>query len=364
MKETTDTTRKIIHIDMDAFFASVEQRDFPELKGKPVVVGSPEKRGVIAAASYEARKYGIRSAMSSQVAIKKCPHLIFQKHRFDVYKSVSRQVMNILHEYSDQVEPLSIDEAYIDVTESKKGPKSATLIAKEIKNRIFEETNLTASAGVSINKFLAKTASDVNKPNGIFVIKPEDAENYMNLLPVNQFYGIGKKTAERMNKLGIHTGNDLKAWSLNGLLKLFGKSGLFFYNICRGIDNRPVISNRVRKSIGTENTFLSDINTAQEREQELEKLSQDLWNRMVKQKHFGRTITLKIKYSDFIQKTFSKTFTYLIDNHNTLDLNAKELLQNAKISKPIRLIGLSISNLENPNSKKPYQLSIHFKNKK
>lgn len=360
MKETADTIRKIIHIDMDAFFASVEQRDFPELKGKPVAVGSPEKRGVIAAASYEARRYGIRSAMSSQLAIKKCPSLIFQKPRFEVYKSVSLQIMNILHEYSDLVEPLSIDEAYIDVTEIKKGPRSATLIAKEIKNRIFEKTNLTASAGISINKFLAKTASDVNKPDGIFVIKPEDAESYMNLLPVNRFYGIGKKTAEKMNKLGIHTGNDLKAWSLNGLCKLFGKAGIFFYHICRGIDNRPVVPNRVRKSIGTENTFRSDITTEIAIEHELEKVSLDLWNRMVKHKLFGRTITLKIKYNDFVQKTFSKTIIHPIDNHKDLKENAKQLLKDASISKPVRLIGLTISNLENHSSNTPYQLTINF----
>ncbi len=360
MTTAGDIIRKIIHIDMDAFFASVEQRDFPELKGKPVVVGSPSKRGVIAAASYEARKFGIKSAMASQTAIKKCPDLIFQKHRFDVYKSVSAQIMNILHEYSDLVEPLSIDEAFIDVTENKKGLKSATIIAKEIKKKIFEETQLTASAGISINKFLAKTASDVNKPNGIFVIKPEDVINYMELLPVYKFYGVGQKTAQRMNQLGIYTGKDLKSWSLNGLVKHFGKSGVFFYNICRGIDDRSVVPNRKRKSIGIENTFHSDIITDTEREKELNTLIADIWERATKKQMFGRTLTLKIKYNDFSVKTFSKTLTHTLHNQQDVAVTANELLKSSNITKPIRLIGLSISNFESTNTNKPYQLTINF----
>ncbi|GAF01438.1 DNA polymerase IV [Saccharicrinis fermentans] len=226
--------RKIIHVDMDAFFASVEQRDFPALKGKPVVVGSPSMRGVIAAASYEARKYGVKSAMPSQTALKRCPHLIFQPHRFDVYKAVSAQVMDILHQYTDLVEPLSIDEAFLDVTTNKKNHKSATIIAREIKQQVFEKTQLTASAGISVNKFLAKIASDQDKPNGLFVIKPDEVLPFIEKLSIKDFFGVGKKTAEKMNRLGIFTGKDLQAWSLNGLVKHFGKVGNFYYSISRG----------------------------------------------------------------------------------------------------------------------------------
>ncbi len=352
--------RKIIHIDMDAFFASVEQRDFPQLVGKPVVVGSPSQRGVIAAASYEARKFGVRSAMSSQIALKKCPNLIFQPHRFDVYKSVSSQIMNILSEYSDLVEPLSIDEAFIDVSRNKKNHNSATLIAREIKKRIKEETQLTASAGISINKFLAKIASDQDKPDGIFVIKPDDVLPFIEQLPVKDFYGVGKKTAERMTQLGIYLGKDLQAWSLNGLVKNFGKAGYFFYSICRGIDERPVVPNRKRKSVGIENTFSTDLKVKIEISNELDRLVDGLWKRMVRTNKYGRTLTLKYKFNDFKQHTHSKTLLHNIHKKEMLTSLASTLLNNAVIEKPLRLMGLSISNFEEEVIPKPYQLTINF----
>ncbi len=358
--EEENLIRKIIHIDMDAFFASVEQRDFPELKGKPIVVGSSSQRGVIAAASYEARKYGVHSAMSSQVALKKCPSLIFQHHRFDVYKSVSSQIMNILHDYSDLVEPLSIDEAFIDVTRNKKKHNSATLIAQEIKKRILEETQLTASAGISVNKFLAKIASDQDKPNGLFVIKPDDVLPFIEQLQVKDFYGVGKKTAERMNQLGIYTGKDLQKWSLNGLVKNFGKAGHFFYSICRGIDNRPVVPNRIRKSVGIENTFSVDLKESYDIYRELDQLIEGLWQRMVRTEKYGRTLTLKIKFNDFKQQTYSKTLLQNIDEKKVLTSLASTLLNNAIIDKPLRLMGLSISNLIGNDSQLPYQLTINF----
>ncbi len=358
--EEESLIRKIIHIDMDAFFASVEQRDFPELRGKAIAVGSSSPRGVIAAASYEARKFGVYSAMSSQVAIKKCPHLIFQQSRFEVYKAVSSQIMNILYEYSDLVEPLSIDEAFIDVTRNKKNHNSATLIAQEIKKRIKEETQLTASAGISVNKFLAKIASDQDKPNGLFVIKPDEVLPFIEQLPVKDFYGVGKKTAERMNQLGIYSGKDLQKWSLNGLVKNFGKAGQFFYFICRGIDNRPVVPNRIRKSVGIENTFSSDLKVIDEIITELNNLIEGLWKRMLRTDKFGRTLTLKIKYNDFKQQTYSKTILRNIEEKKALTELASALLNNVIIDKPIRLMGLSISNLVDNENQLPYQLTIDF----
>ncbi len=352
--------RKIIHIDMDAFFASVEQRDFPELKGKAVVVGSSSQRGVIAAASYEARKYGVKSAMPSQVAIKKCPHLIFQEHRFDVYKAVSKQIMNILYDYSDLVEPLSIDEAFIDVTRNKKNLNSATLIAEEIKTRILNETQLTASAGISVNKFLAKIASDQDKPNGLFVIKPEDVLPFIEKLPIKDFFGVGKKTAERMNQLDIYFGKDLQKWSLNGLVKHFGKAGHFFYSICRGIDNREVIPNRVRKSVGIENTFSQDLQSKVEIDEEMQHLINGLWKRILRSNKFGRTLTIKVKHDDFKQHTHSKTILHKIENKELLTNLANELMIDSLFEKPVRLMGLSISNLDENNTQKPYQLTLNF----
>lgn len=359
-EENTIEIRKIIHVDMDAFFTSVEQRDFPELKGKPIVVGSPLQRGVIAAASYEARKFGVKSAMASQTAIKKCPHLIFQPHRFDAYKTASSQIMNVLHEYSDLVEPLSIDEAFLDVTLNKKNLTSATLIAREIKERIYQTTNLRASAGISVNKFLAKIASDQDKPNGLFVIKPNEVLPFIENLPIKDFYGVGKKTAERMNQLGIYLGRDLQKWSYNGLVKHFGKAGDFFHSICRGIDNRAVVANRVRKSVGIENTYLNDLQTNQERQIELQKLIDGLWERMQHNNKYGRTITLKIKFNDFKQQTHSKTILHNINKLNELTQLAKHLMGNVTFEKPVRLMGLSTTNLEENNLLKPQQLTIDF----
>ncbi len=358
--EDKELIRKIIHVDMDAFFASVEQRDFPELKGKPVVVGSPAQRGVIAAASYEARRYGVKSAMPSKTALKKCPHLIFQPHRFDVYKSISAQILDIYHDYTDLVEPLSIDEAFLDVTTNKKNHKSATLIAQEIKQRILSTTQLTASAGISINKFLAKIASDQDKPNGLYVIKPEEVLPFIEKLPVKDFFGVGKKTAEKMTKLGIYTGKDLQAWSLNGLIKHFGKIGNFFYSISRGIDNRPVVSNRIRKSIGIENTFSNDLETEDQQNEQLEILIDGLWKRMEHSQKYGRTITLKIKFEDFKQVTHSKTILERIIKKEVLYKLAFQLFSEVNFEKKVRLMGLSISNLEELDSKLPVQLTINF----
>lgn len=356
-----EIVRKIIHMDMDAFFASVEQRDFPELRGKPVVVGSASQRGVIAAASYEARKYGVYSAMPSRTALKKCPHLIFQPHRFDVYNSVSAQVMDIFHDYTDSVEPLSIDEAFLDVTTNKKNHKSATIIAREIKQRIQDETGLTASAGISINKFLAKIASGKNKPNGLFVIKPDQVLSFIEQLPVKDFYGVGKKTAEKMTHLGIFTGKDMQAWSLNGLVKHFGKAGHFFHSICRGVDDRAVIANRARKSVGIENTFDNDLATADERNEELSILLKGLWRRISKTDNFGRTLTLKVKFSDFKQHTFSKTMLHKVESEMELSQIAHGLMEQVEFDRQVRLMGLSVSNLEDdkPNNL-PVQLTIDF----
>ncbi|MGQ1787528.1 DNA polymerase IV [Saccharicrinis sp. GN24d3] len=353
--------RKIIHIDMDAFFASVEQRDFPELRGKPVVVGSPSPRGVVAAASYEARKFGVKSAMPSKIALKRCPHLIFQPHRFDVYKSVSAQVMDILYEYTDLVEPLSIDEAFLDVTTNKKNHKSATIIAREIKQRVRKETQLTASAGISVNKFLAKIASDQDKPNGLFVIKPDEVLPFIEKLSIRDFFGVGRKTAEKMNKLGIYTGKDLQAWSLNGLVRHFGKAGNFFYSISRGVDNRPVVPNRVRKSVGIENTFGKDLETDAERNDQLGILKTGLWQRVNKSRKFGRTITLKIKFNDFKQITHSKTVLHKIETEEEMSKLVMQLMEEVKFDKKVRLMGLSISNLEGEKTHhNPVQLTIDF----
>ena len=301
------SVRKIIHIDMDAFFASVEQRDNPELRGKPVAVGGSRERGVVAAASYEARKYGVYSAMPSAIAYRKCPNIIFVKHRFDVYKDVSNQIRKIFLDYTDLVEPLSLDEAYLDVTSNKKCMTSATLIAKEIRQRIKESTQLTASAGISINKFLAKTASDINKPDGITLIKPDEAERFIESLKIEKFHGIGKVTAKKMSRMGIHTGSDLKTKSLPFLQKNFGKAGIYYYNISRGIDDRIVNPNRIRKSLSIENTFDRNLTSLAEVKYELDNLSTSLFIRIEKSKSYGKTLTIKLKFDDFTQITRSKT---------------------------------------------------------
>lgn len=347
---------------MDAFFASIEQRDFPELKGKPVVVGGSSERGVIAAASYEARRYGIFSAMPSRTAIKRCPELIFQKHRFDVYKEVSRQVMSIFYEYTDLVEPLSLDEAFLDVTENKKQMTSATLIAKEIKQRIFEETQLTASAGVSVNKFLAKVASDQRKPNGLFLIRPDEVMGFIEQLPIQKFFGVGKKTAEKMHALNIHCGKDLQKFELSKLIHHFGKAGKYFYDVSRGVDNRPVQAHRERKSVGIENTFRQDLFDQQQILHEMEGLKEGLMRRLVKSGKYGKTITLKVKFDNFEQLTRSKTVDYEIKTMSQLSALSRDVLAEAHIKRPVRLLGLTVSNFLSDQKVDALQLKINFEN--
>ena len=353
--------RKIIHIDMDAFYASVEQRDNPELMGKPVVVGRAEPRGVVAAASYEARKFGVRSAMPSLTAKQKCPGLIFVPARFDVYKSVSKQIRDIFLEYTDLVEPLSLDEAFLDVSHCKKEQQPATTIAKEIKARIKEKTGLIASAGVSINKFLAKIASDYDKPDGLYVITARNAEAFVEKLPVKDFFGVGKVTAQKMHKLGIQTGKDLKEKELSELVKHFGKQGKFFFNIARAIDDRPVDPVRLRKSVGAEITFDKDLTTDFEMITELYKIEKELMCRLEKNKFAGRTLTLKVKYADFKQISRSKTINRPIDDFYVLHPLAKNLLSTIEIRKPgIRLLGLSVSKHDEKEQAEGRQLSLDF----
>jgi Nucleotidyltransferase/DNA polymerase involved in DNA repair len=339
--------RKIIHIDMDAFFASVEQLDNPELRGKPVAVGGSGERSVVAAASYEARKFGVRSAMSSVIAKRLCPDLIFVKHNFTRYTEVSSSIMEIFREFTDLIEPLSIDEAFLDVTKDKKNIGSATVIARKIRHEIKSRTGLTASAGISVNKFLAKIASDINKPDGLFLIRPEDAEKFIEELSVEKFYGIGKVTAQKMHKLGIHTGTDLKKWDLVSLVRNFGKPGVFFYDIVRGIDERPVEPDQERKSVGTELTYEKDLTTRFEVIAELYKLEKELMERLEHSETTGRTITLKIKFSDFRQITRSKTLQNYVRDFDTLHKEVSEIRKSLKLEgSRIRLLGLSISNLE------------------
>ena len=339
--------RKIIHVDMDAFYASVEQRDEPRYRGKPIVVGgSPNKRGAVAAASYEARRYGIHSAMPSRTAYQKCPHLIFVKPRFEVYRRISLQIRNIFYRYTDWVEPLALDEAYLDVTENKFDIPSATWIAQTIKQEIYEETGLTASAGVSVNKFLAKVASGMDKPNGLFVIPPEDAAAFVEQLPIEQFYGVGQVTAAKMHKLGIQTGADLKQWSLSDLVRHFGKVGQYYYKIARAEDDRPLQPNRIRKSIGAENSYDPDLNSRAEIETALEEVAETLLRRLDSQQATGRTLTLKVKYADYQQITRSRTLVTPLQDRSILLGIAQELLATTAIEeKAVRLLGLTISNL-------------------
>ncbi|WP_244828633.1 DNA polymerase IV [Carboxylicivirga sediminis] len=352
--------RKIIHIDMDAFFASVEQRDFPELRGKPVAVGGNSERGVIAAASYEARKFGVRSAMSSKVALRLCPQLIFQKHRFEVYKEVSQQIREIFFEYTDLVEPLSLDEAFLDVTENKKGIESATQVAREIKQKIFETTHLTASAGVSVNKFLAKVASDQRKPNGIFIIKPNGVQPFIEQLPIEKFFGVGKKTAEKMHQLDIHKGKDLLRFDLPRLVHYFGKAGQYFYDIARGNDERPVRPHRERKSVGIENTFSKDLVDEQQIQLELNRLKEGLIKRLSRSGKQGKTLTLKVKFDNFEQITRSKTVNEPIGEKLLNELSS-ELVREAPLNRPIRLLGLTVSNFKEDDEPEALQLRINFK---
>lgn len=353
--------RKIIHIDMDAFYASVEQLDHPEWRGLPLVVGGGE-RGVVAAASYEARKYGIRSAMAGKLALEKCPHLIVVKPRFDRYREISQQIHAIFHEYTDLVEPLSLDEAYLDVTENKKGMESANKIAKEIRQKIFEKTGLTASAGISINKFLAKVASDYRKPNGQKTIHPSEIDKFMDELPIERFYGIGKVTANRMHELHIFKGKDLKTFSQEQLEQLFGKSGAYYYNVARGIHHSEVKPHRIRKSIAVENTFWDNLDEDQQIEVELSKIASELQERASSKKIKGKTLTLKIKYKDFSVFTRSKTLEMYYETEEEILKMALQLWHLRPYDKPVRLLGLSLSNLNTDQEKQLFiQLKIPFK---
>jgi DNA polymerase IV len=332
---------------MDAFFASVEQLDNPELRGKPVAVGGSGERSVVAAASYEARKFGVRSAMPSVIARRLCPGLIFVNHHFDRYQEISSQVMEILKEYSDLVEPLSIDEAFLDVTSDKKNIGSATIIARKIKSEIKSLTGLSASAGISVNKFLAKIASEIKKPDGLFVIPPEKAEKFIETLPVEKFYGIGKVTAEKMHKLGIHNGAELKQWDRVSLVRNFGKAGIFYYDIVRGIDDREVEPYSERKSVGTELTFEKDITTRFGIVAELYKIEKELMERLKEAATTGRTVTVKIKFSDFRQITRSKTLPGHIRDFDTLHKTVTAIRKQMDLEGTrIRLLGVTISNLE------------------
>jgi len=351
--------RKIIHVDMDAFFASVAQLDNPELRGKAIAVGGGGNRGVVSAASYEARKFGVKSAMSNVLAKQKCPHLIFVKSDFSRYKELSNQIREIFYDYTDLVEPLSVDEAYLDVTENKKGNPSASLLAQEIRQRIFDETGLTASAGISINKFIAKVCSDINKPNGQKTVNPEEVIEFLEELPINKFYGVGKVTAAKMYNLGIFTGNDLKQKSLNEMIKLFGKSGAHYYNIVRGIHKSEVKPNRIRKSVGAERTFRENISSEIFMIEKLNDIADEIEKRMEKNKTKGKTITLKIKYSDFTQQTRSKTVDKFISKKKEFFPIVKELLYQEELENSVRLLGISFSNL-NINFKKPIWVQLKF----
>lgn len=361
--------RKIIHIDMDAFYASVEQRDNPELRGKPLVVGGlPEGRGgVVATASYEARKFGIRSAMPSKRALQLCPHAIFVRPRFAAYKEASEKIREIFRRYTDIIEPLSLDEAYLDVTEDKLNIGSAIEIAKQIKEAIKNELHLTASAGVSINKFVAKVASDIKKPDGLTFIGPSGIEAFMEQLPVEKFYGVGKVTAEKMKSMHLHTGADIKKLTEEDLVKFFGKPGRFYYRIVRGIDDRPVETERETKSVGAEDTFPYDLSDIEEMKAELSKLAAKVSERLKRYELRGKTVTLKIKYHDFKQITRSHTFhDEMVDNENKILHAAVVLLQTSEWEgKLVRLLGISLSNFGEPpanndqeDSSPPAQLSL------
>jgi len=343
--------RKIIHVDMDAFYASVEQLDNPELRGKPIAVGGTSKRGVVSAASYEARKFGVRSAMSSVIAIQNCPDLIFVKSNFKRYHEVSNQIRKIFYEYTDKVEPLSLDEAYLDVTENKKGNPSASLIAKEIRKKIKEETGLNASAGISINKFIAKVASDINKPNGQKTVPPNEVIDFLEKLDIKKFFGVGKVTVQKMYRHGIFTGKDLKEKSKEYLDEHFGKSGIFYYGVVRGNHFSEVKTSRTRKSLAAERTFSENISSEIFMIKKLEDIAKEVEKRLKKSKVAGKTVTLKIKYSDFTLQTRSKTLPYYISDKNVMVETVKELLYQSTMKNSVRLLGISLSNLNNDKGK-------------
>jgi DNA polymerase-4 len=358
--EYPKTLRKILHIDMDAFFASVEQRDNPALQGKPVAVGGSRERGVVAAASYEAREFGVRSAMPSSIAARKCPELIFVKPRFEVYKEVSQQIREIFYAYTDLVEPLSLDEAFLDVTENKRQMNRATDIAREIRQRIFDETGLTASAGISINKFIAKVASDINKPNGQKLIHPTQIDEFTANLDIKRFFGIGKVTAEKLNGMGIHTGADLRTYTRPELVQLFGKSGGYYYHICRGMDERPVRPDRIRKSVGAERTYSEDISELDEQQSALMRIAEEVGRRMKQGKYRGKTITVKLRYSDFTTHTRSRSIDHFTDAEEEIFAIAAELLEGHPREQALRLLGISISNLDSESQTTGGQLTLDF----
>ncbi|MGD1905020.1 MAG: DNA polymerase IV [Leptolyngbyaceae cyanobacterium] len=344
----TPSPRKVIHIDMDAFYASVEQRDNPAYRDKPIVVGGrPEQRGAVAAASYEARKYGIHSALPARIAQQRCPHLIFVAPRFTVYRQISQQIRAIFARYTDCIEPLALDEAYLDVTDNKVQEPSAIAIARAIRQAIREETQLTASAGVSFNKFLAKIASGMDKPEGLYVIRPEQAAEFVATLEIEKFHGIGKVTAAKMHDLGIHTGSDLRAWEEAGLVQRFGKVGRFYYRVARGQDDRPVNPNRVRKSVGAETSFAEDLHDLAAMDAVLVKLGQQVASHLEKQQRGGYTLTLKIKYADYRQVTRSQTQPEVLKTAETLTSLGQTLLHHhLEAGVAVRLLGLTVSNLE------------------
>lgn len=353
---TVMTLRKIIHIDMDAFYASVEQRDHPQYRGKPVAVrGSPGGRGVVAAASYEARKFGVRSAMPSRQARQLCPALVFVRPRFEVYSEVSKKIRAIFQRYTDLIEPLSLDEAYLDVTEDKQNIGSAIEIARRIRQAIRDELNLTASAGVSINKFVAKIASDLKKPDGLTFIGPSKVEKFMETLPVEKFYGVGKVTAQKMKNMGLHKGADLKKLSEAEMIRHFGKPGKFYFKIVRGLDDRPVQPFRDVKSVGAEDTFEDDLTSVEEMNLQLDRLAELVSDRLMRHRLLGRTITVKIKFSDFKQITRRCSGDVYVCEQEKLAAAAKQLLELAGLEgKKVRLLGITVSNFKHtePRSQK------------
>lgn len=352
------TIRKIIHVDMDAFYASVAQLDNPELKGKAIAVGGGGPRGVISAASYEARKFGVKSAMSGRLAIKLCPHLIFVKTDFDRYTEISKRIRRIFLDYTDLVEPLSLDEAYLDVTQNKKGLPSASFIAQDIRQRIYDDVGLTASAGISINKFIAKVASDFNKPNGQKTVNPEEVLQFIEDLDIRKFHGVGKVTAEKMYQKGIFTGKDLKSKSLEFLVQNFGKSGNYYYDVVRGVHTSEVKPNRIRKSLAAERTFSENLSSEIFMLEKLEHIAEEVSKRLNKSRVSGKTVTLKIKYSDFTLHTRSKTLPYYVSEKGIILETAKDLLYQEKLNNSVRLLGISLSNLNTDKSNKT-KISVH-----
>ncbi|WP_317164077.1 DNA polymerase IV [Cryomorpha ignava] len=349
-----------MHIDMDAFFASVEQRDNPDLRGKPVAVGGSRERGVVAAASYEARVFGVKSAMPSSIAARRCPNLIFVPPRFEVYREVSQKIRAIFYAYTDLIEPLSLDEAFLDVTQNKRQMTSATDIAREIRQRIFDETGLTASAGISVNKFIAKVASDINKPNGQKLIHPTQIDAFTANLEIKRFFGIGKVTAGRLNDMGIHTGADLRKYTRPELVQMFGKSGSYYYHICRGLDDRPVRPDRIRKSVGAERTYSEDLSELDDQQTAMRRIAEEVSKRMKQGEHRGKTITVKLRYSDFTTHTRSRSLDHFTDLEAEIYAIAADLLEGHPREQALRLLGISVSKLDTESRSEGGQLTLDF----